>query len=65
MGGVLLLSAFAGIGVASVAWAVNANNMVGNPNYDVECNEGGPGSGPVCRTDNAGVFYYMDSGGDV
>ncbi len=35
-GGVLLLSALVGIGGASVAWAVNANNMVGNPNYDVE-----------------------------
>lgn len=60
----LLLSAIAGIGVASGAWAVNANNMVGNPNYDVECNEGGPGYGVVCRTDNAAVYWYMDSSGE-
>ena len=58
------VSAAVGVAGAGVAWAVNANNMVGNANYDFECTEGGPGYGRVCRTDNAGVYYYMDSGGE-
>ena len=62
---VLLFAALIGSGMAGVAWAVNVNNMVGNANYDHACDEGGPdGGGRVCRTDNAGVSYYMDSVGD-
>jgi hypothetical protein len=61
---VLLASALVGAGAAGVAYAVNANNMVGNANYDLACDEGGPGWGRVCRTDNAAVYYYMDSNGE-
>ena len=53
-------------GWTTTAWAVNADNRVGNPRYDVECRDGSPGSaaGPVCRTDGSNVDYYMDSSGE-
>ncbi len=63
----LLASATASIalGWGVAAYAVNANNMVGNPNYDNACVNGGPnGGGTVCRTDNAGWTFYMDSSGE-
>ncbi|MCU0299009.1 MAG: hypothetical protein MUF33_10900 [Candidatus Nanopelagicales bacterium] len=50
----------------TAAWAVNTDNRVGNLNYQVECVNGVEGSvqGPVCRTDNATLSYYMDSSGE-
>ncbi|MEV6395880.1 hypothetical protein AB0M39_14045 [Streptomyces sp. NPDC051907] len=43
--------------------AASIDNIVPTSNYYVGC-LGGEANGTVCRTDNADVSYYMDSGGD-
>lgn len=50
---------------AGFAWAAVTNNLVPTANYSPYCNE--PGivtNGTVCQTDNADVYYYMDSNGE-
>ncbi len=45
---------------ATAAWAVTStDNLVPTANYDKWCQ-----NADVCKTDNASVWYYMDSGGD-
>ncbi|NRQ33751.1 matrixin family metalloprotease [Nonomuraea sp. NN258] len=48
--------------VTGVAWAAYTDNMVPTANYSRACAEGSANGGVVCRTDNAAVYYYMDSG---
>lgn len=56
--------ALAGLLVATgVAWAAATDNLVPTNNYNVACQNGSVGDASVCRTDNAQVSYYMDSGG--
>lgn len=46
----------------TVAWALVTDNIVPTTNYSPTCAAGGEsGNGPVCRTDNASVAYYMES----
>ncbi|MCG5435158.1 hypothetical protein [Micromonospora foliorum] len=54
-----------GVG-GGVAWAAATDNMYPTRSYDASCRvdpDGGDGS-VSCRTDNADVYYYMDSGGE-
>ncbi|MGJ5826836.1 hypothetical protein [Streptomyces ossamyceticus] len=57
------LSGITVIAAAAVTWAAATDNLVPTNNYTVGCLTGMSG-GTVCRTDNADVTYYMDSGGN-
>ncbi|WP_236579858.1 hypothetical protein [Streptomyces sp. HM190] len=56
------LSGITVVAAAAVTWAAATDNLVPTNNYTVGCLTGMSG-GTVCRTDNADVTYYMDSGG--
>ncbi|MGW1898985.1 hypothetical protein ACWCQB_16395 [Streptomyces hirsutus] len=56
------LSGITVVAAAAVTWAAATDNLVPTNNYNMGCLTGMAG-GTVCRTDNASVTYYMDSGG--
>ncbi|MFF3691619.1 hypothetical protein [Streptomyces sp. NPDC002187] len=59
----MTLSGITVVAAAAVSWSAATDNLVPTNNYYVGCLEG-MSNGTVCKTDNASVTYYMDSGGD-